>query len=68
MNLYLFIKPEKTEPKKDFFIQLRNYQDPDHKNGMVAWGCECPKCGAKHEFATGRGWNFCPACGCEAKE
>jgi hypothetical protein len=52
----------KNEPKP-FFIQLRNYKQ---SGCLYSWGCQCPECGATFEFNTGKKWNFCPGCGCNA--
>lgn len=65
MHLFPTIKPEPI--RKTFFIPVKNYRDPAN-NHTVTWGCQCPECGAYHEFTFGDKWNFCPACGCAATE
>lgn len=62
MHEYPFRKSE-PKPRTTHFIPIDNYRDPEHEHTIIRWGCECPECGAKHEFTRGWGWRFCPACG-----
>lgn len=66
--MHNFFYHETAAPvRKSFFIPTKNFPDSSGL-GSVAWGCQCPECGAYHEFNFGDSWNFCPACGCDATE
>ena len=66
MHLFLTAKPKPI--RKTFFIPAKNFPSGHGSCIITAWGCQCPECGAYHEFTFGEKWNFCPACGCDATE